>query len=172
MKQGTCIIVMGVSGSGKTVIGEKIATQLGAEFMDADDFHPEANIQKMSSGIPLTDEDRFPWLENVGQLVSEHLKAEKTVVVACSALKKIYRDMLRNEISGETKFLYLKSSFADIIDRLEKRKGHFMPPTLLRSQFDTLEEPTTQETDSFNIDGSQSIEDVVQSSITTLNKLI
>ena len=135
---------MGVSGVGKTTIGKRLARALGWTFRDADEFHPAANIAKMSAGIPLTDEDRWPWLEAIGQWLDQRRKHGGKAVVTCSALRRIYRDKL---LVGrpDVKLVYLKGSKALIADRLSRRSNHFMPPALLDSQFATLEEPTRDE---------------------------
>lgn len=131
-------MVMGVSGSGKTTIGKKMAFKLKIPFYDGDDFHPEANIEKMKSGQPLNDDDREPWLISINQFAKSKLE-ETSLIVACSALKAKYRTTLSIEIP--TVFVYLKGTAELIRSRMEKRKGHFMPSELLASQFKTLEEP-------------------------------
>ncbi|WP_223623839.1 gluconokinase [Microbacterium sp. EST19A] len=128
------IVVMGVSGVGKTTIGQELARRRGTAFIDADDLHNAANIAKMSAGIPLVDADRWPWLD----LVGEALLAEPGVVVACSALRRIYRDRLR-ATAPETLFVHLAAAPARVAAQAEAREGHFMPPALLRSQIATLE---------------------------------
>jgi gluconokinase len=135
------IIVTGVAGSGKTTIGRLLATSLGWEFHDADDLHPASNKDKMSRGIPLTDEDRWPWLRAVRDLVNQCLDNRKNAVIACSALKQEYRDLI---VSGskEVILVYLKGSEKLIARRLSLRKDHFFDKRLLQSQFDALEEPT------------------------------
>ena len=167
-----CIILMGVSGSGKTVIGKHVAEKMNAEFIDADDFHPSANIIKMSSGIPLTDADRIPWLNNLGKIASEHLEKEEMLIMACSALKKAYRDILREDINGETQFIYLKSSFEEIAGRLQNRVGHFMPKGLLESQFETLEEPLPTEKNTITINASSTVDEVTNSCVNAINNII
>jgi gluconokinase len=137
------VIVWGVAGVGKTTIGRLLAQELGWEFYDADDFHPAANIEKMKAGIPLTDEDRWPWLNALRQLIKDCLAANKNAVVACSALKRAYRDRLR--LSEEVQFVFLRASRARIAEHLQQRHGHFMPATLLGSQFTALEEPQPDE---------------------------
>ncbi|MDF0716177.1 gluconokinase [Muricauda sp. 334s03] len=134
------IVVMGVSGSGKTEIGKLLSEKLSRPFFDGDDFHPEANVKKMSSGRPLNDEDRKEWLIAINKLAVEH--RHKGAIIACSALKKNYRSLLRAGMGNCMAFVYLDGSFELIKSRLEKRKGHFMPMNLLQSQFDTLEPPS------------------------------
>lgn len=129
-------ILLGVSGSGKTSLGRSLANQLGWSFFDADDYHPSANIHKMSSGIPLTDADRQPWLERLNAL----LKAQNQAVLACSALKESYRQTMVNGLD-DVAWVYLKGSYNTIYQRLNAREGHFMTSSLLQSQFDALEEP-------------------------------
>jgi gluconokinase len=133
-------IVMGVSGVGKTTIGQGFARQLGVPFYDADDFHPEGNKAKMAAGNPLQDEDRWPWLD----ILAAHIKDWKKdgAVLACSALKESYRDRLQQHTT--VVYIYLKASFALIFKRIQARKNHFFNPDLLDSQFDTLEVPKMQ----------------------------
>ena len=136
------LIVMGVSGCGKSFIGDRLAQALGGVFADADNFHPPANIAKMSNGTPLNDADRSPWLEILRGQIELHQKTDNCYVLACSALKQLYRDRLRENDSPEALiFVYLKGSKALIRQRMKARE-HFMPPALLDSQFATLEEPT------------------------------
>ena len=136
----TVLIVMGVSGSGKTEIGKRLSKELSRPFFDGDDFHPEANVKKMSAGSPLNDEDRKGWLVALNKLAVEH--KDKGAIIACSALKKNYRSLLRAGMGNCMEFVYLDGSFELIKSRLEQRKGHFMPLNLLKSQFDTLEPPS------------------------------
>jgi gluconokinase len=137
------VIVFGVSGTGKTTIGKLLTQELGWPFYEADDFHSQANIEKMRSGNPLTDEDRWPWLENLRQLIKHSLEAGENAVLACSALKRAYRERLR--ASDEVKFVFLRGDYALIEKQLRQRRGHFMNPELLRSQFADLEEPKPDE---------------------------
>jgi gluconokinase len=138
------LIVMGVSGSGKTTVGEGLAKRLGWPYEDADKFHPASNVAKMSAGHPLTDEDRWPWLKAIAAEIDRICDADERVVIGCSALKRAYRDIL---VHGRTdiRLVYLDGTQALIADRLGRRKGHFMPPGLLTSQFSTLEPPTPDE---------------------------
>jgi gluconokinase len=133
------ILVMGVSGSGKTTIGQLLAESLNWEFSDADSFHSPANIEKMQHGIPLSDADRIPWLQSLQAAIKDWLQADKNVVLACSALKASYRQMLI--IDHRVQLVYLKGDFNLIQRRLKTRQNHFMGEKLLHSQFDTLEEP-------------------------------
>ena len=139
------IVVMGVSGAGKSTVGKLIAARLDCPFRDADSFHPAVNIAKMSRGEPLTDGDRWPWLQGIAAWIAEHRAAGTTCIVTCSALKRSYRDIVTNGQSADVRLVYLKGDF-DLIDaRLKARTGHFMPPGLLRSQFDALQEPGADE---------------------------
>jgi gluconokinase len=135
------VIMMGVSGSGKTTIGKAIAARMGYRFYDGDDFHPPSNIAKMAAGIALTDEDRALWLATLAALIRSDLQRGQSGVLACSALKEKYREVLRVD-SAQVKFVYLKGSYEVIRARLESRPAHYLKPALLRSQFDTLEEPS------------------------------
>jgi gluconokinase len=138
------VIIYGVSGAGKTTIGRLLARELGWHFVEADDFHPAANIEKMHSGRPLTDEDRWPWLDRLRkQIKKRSLAARENAVVACSALKRAYRERLR--VSREVKFVFLRGDYALIEEQLTQRRDHFMNSRLLRSQFADLEEPETDE---------------------------
>jgi carbohydrate kinase (thermoresistant glucokinase family) len=139
------IVVMGVSGAGKSTVGRIVAARLACPFRDADSFHPPANIEKMSRGEPLTDDDRWPWLHAIANWIAEHRKAGTTCVVTCSALKRVYRDIVTNKQSADVRLVYLKGDFDLIAARLTARKGHFMPPALLQSQFAALQEPSADE---------------------------
>jgi gluconokinase len=136
------IMVMGVSGSGKTTVGELLARRLGWEFADADEFHPAANVAKMHAGIPLTDADRASWLHATAAWIDEHVAAGKPGVVTCSALKRAYRDMLRRP---DIRFVYLDGDRELIARRIAHRHGHFFPASLLDSQFRDLEPPGPDE---------------------------
>lgn len=133
-------IVMGVSGCGKTTVGKLLAKRLGWDFYDADDFHPPENIAKMAAGIPLNDDDRAPWLSGLHGLISASLQAGKPGVLACSALKERYRQILLACNPG-VKFVYLKGNFELILARMKVRTGHYMKSAMLESQFAALEEP-------------------------------
>ena len=131
---------MGVSGSGKTVVGTHLAEKLKYEFLDADNFHPPANIEKMKHGIPLTDEDRYPWLRNLHGELGSRLSQGKSVILACSALKETYRTILGEGLT-QIRFVYLHVDKEVLAERLQKRAGHFFPKELLDSQLATLETP-------------------------------
>jgi gluconokinase len=131
---------MGVTGAGKTTVGASLARSLGWEFLDADDHHPPANVEKMRAGRPLTDADRWPWLARLNALVRERAKRRESVVLACSALKASYRDALLRGIPG-ARLVYLRGSEPIIAARLAERRDHYMNPALLASQLATLEEP-------------------------------
>ena len=137
------IVVFGVSGAGKTTVGKLLADELGWRFIEADDFHPAANIEKMRNGHPLNDEDRWPWLECLRNQIEQLLAAGKNAVMACSALKRAYRDRLR--AGDNIKFVFLRGDYALVEKQLRGRRGHFMNPELLRSQFDDLQEPKPDE---------------------------
>ena len=139
------IVLMGVSGAGKSTVGRIVAERLNCPFRDADSFHPKANIEKMASGHPLTDDDRWPWLHAIADWIGEHRAAGTLCVVTCSALKRAYRDIITNTQSKDVRLVYLKGDYGVIDARLLARKGHFMPPALLQSQFDALEQPAADE---------------------------
>lgn len=134
------VVLMGVSGSGKTAIGEILSEKLGWPLLDADQFHSAASIEKMSNGIPLDDADRWPWLERMNAALREREARAESVLLACSALKQVYRDRLANGLA-HLRWVYLKGGFELIRQRLEARKGHYMKAGLLESQFAALEEP-------------------------------
>jgi gluconokinase len=133
------IVVMGVTGAGKTTVGHLLAAELGWEFADGDDFHPVANVERMRRGVPLSDDDRQPWLEQLREEISRCDAERRNLVLACSALKKSYRAML--EVSPAVKFVYLKGEPGHIAERLSKRRGHFSDEKILAAQFADLEEP-------------------------------
>jgi gluconokinase len=133
------IVLMGVTGSGKTTIGRLLSQKLQWRYYDADDFHPPANVKKMKDGIPLNDEDRRPWLESLNKLIRDCLDRSENAVLGCSALKESYRELLL--VDERVRLVYLKGDYETIQRRLSKRHGHFMNPELLDSQFETLEEP-------------------------------
>lgn len=150
------IVVMGVSGSGKSTVGAALAQRLRVPFADADDFHPPASIAKMTAGVPLDDDDRHPWLETIGDWLAEHPAGG---VMSCSALKRTYRDQLRRHRT-DVEFLHLSGS-ADVVARRQaSRPGHFMPASLVASQFETLE-PLEPDEPGITIDVEQSVDSIV-----------
>jgi gluconokinase len=157
------IITMGVSGSGKTTVGRLLADRLGWRFYDADDFHPHANVNKMSAGVALTDEDRQPWLAQLRVLIENLVSARNDAVLACSALKEAYRRELAQGMV-EVHFVYLKGNFSRIAERLRERRGHFMPADLLAEQFVALDEPT----DALVIDIEEPVDTIVRQIIDQL----
>lgn len=132
------LVVMGVSGSGKTTLAVALSERLGWPWAEADDFHPPANVAKMSAGVPLTDEDRRPWLTVMRDWLTEQTRAGRSAIITCSALRDEYRELLRTA-EGRVRFVHLTASPELIGDRMSRRTGHFMPPSLLRSQLETLE---------------------------------
>ena len=136
------VIVMGVSGCGKSSVGERIAGALGCRFIEGDSLHPPANIEKMSAGIPLADEDRWPWLAIIGGVIAQSVARREMIVISCSALKAAYRTRLRESAGGRLAFVFLEGSREVLETRMRARTAHFMPASLLDSQFATLEPPT------------------------------
>lgn len=149
------VLVMGTTGSGKTTIGKLLAGRLNWEFLDGDDFHPPANIEKMRAGIPLTDADRAPWLQILGSLIIARLGASESAVLACSALKESYRKELL--VDSRVRLIYLRGSYELFSERVRGRTGHFAKQDLLASQFATLEEPA----DAIAVDATQSPDQIV-----------
>lgn len=145
---------MGPAGSGKTTIGELLASQLGWDFVDGDSFHPPANIQKMYRGVPLDDNDRVPWLNAIRKAMLQWHAQSRNIVLACSALKRAYRERL--QINSDVKFVYLKGTYDLLRERLSSRKGHYAGEQLLASQFADLEEPT----DALTVDVARSPEEI------------
>ncbi|WP_394937724.1 gluconokinase [Psychromicrobium sp. YIM B11713] len=156
MNEHPILVVMGVSGSGKTTVAALLAGQLGWDYLEGDQLHPPENVAKMSAGTPLTDEDRWPWLEKISEWITEHERTGQAGVVTCSALKRRYRDRLR---LPNVVFVYLAGTREEISARLSVRHGHFMPSSLLDSQFEALEPPEDDERAlSVKISGSPSQE--------------
>ena len=164
MDRPQALILMGVSGSGKTAVGELLAQKLGWPFFDGDDFHPKENVAKMAAGIPLDDDDRIPWLLNLHDLIADHLAERKPLLLACSALKQTYRDLLL-EGNPNTRLIHLKGDFELIMGRMQTRAGHYMKPEMLQSQFETLEEPT----DALTVDIGQDLDRITEEIITKLH---
>lgn len=155
------IIVMGVSGCGKSTVGRLLADRLDLPFKDADNFHSESSVEKMRTGIPLNDEDRKPWLENLNKNMNQWNR-DAGAVLACSALKKSYRNMLRDGFRhSEVAFIFLDGTKKLISERLQKRKDHYMPPGLLSSQFETLEEPENALTISISSNPKDIVEQII-----------
>jgi gluconokinase len=134
------LVLMGVAGCGKSTVGQALARELGWPYFDADDYHPAANVEKMRSGIPLTDADRWPWLDRLNALLREQQAQGRSTILGCSALKQVYRDRLAQGVV-DLRWVHLRGTFELIQSRLQARKGHYMPATLLQSQFATLEAP-------------------------------
>jgi len=155
------LVVMGVSGSGKTSVGQGIAARFAVPFVDGDDLHSVANVAKMHAGIALDDADRAPWLDAVGAVLGDGERYPKGVVVACSALKRAYRNRLR-AASGGCHFLYLALPPEIATQRVAGRQGHFMPTALVANQFATLESPTSDETDVTTVDADLSLARIVE----------
>lgn len=167
-KKSAAFIIMGVSSTGKSTVGEQLAKRINAKFIDGDDLHPKANVIKMSEGHALNDEDRAPWLERIRDAAFSIEKKNEAGVIVCSALKQVYRDKIR-EGNNNVIFLHLHADKAVITERMQNREGHFMPVSLLDSQFATLEMPSEEETKTHYIDVSVSIDDVIQSCVSTSN---
>ncbi len=158
------LIVMGVSGSGKTTVGKALAEELDWFFIEGDQFHSKANVDKMAKGIPLTDEDRAAWLDSLRTEIENYLSKGKAAVLACSALKHSYREKLR--VDKQVQFVFLNIPFDVAKERLAKRKGHFMPASLLESQFETLQQPEGD--DSINVDAQKTPDQIVKEVVAQL----
>lgn len=162
MKQGDSKIffIMGVSGCGKSTIGNLLADELKIPFYDGDDYHSETNVKKMASGQPLTDNDRVDWLLRLNELALSRLG--KGAIIGCSALKESYRHILEANLQENVKWIYLSGTFNDIMNRLSKRKGHFMPAALLKSQFEILEIPQNAIKVSINLPAQQLVKRILE----------
>lgn len=160
------ILLMGVSGAGKTTIGLALAEELSSTFLDADDFHGKENREKMASGQPLTDSDRMPWLAQIHSHLVEQLILGRSIILACSALKESYREILLGNLPAPSTVIWLDAGKDTLQQRIEQRPGHFMPASLLDSQCETLEAPQ----DAFRADTNQSIEHTLQSILNHLKK--
>ncbi|WP_430647354.1 gluconokinase [Agromyces sp. GXS1127] len=159
------VVVMGVSASGKSTVGERLADRLDVPFVDGDDLHPESNVAKMRAGTPLTDADRLPWLDRVGEVLAE--SARPGIVVACSALRRGYRERILLAAPG-TRFVHLDLSDRELAERAGDRSGHFMPAALLASQLSTLEPPEPDEP-AVVVDADAPIAEVVEASVAWLD---
>lgn len=164
------IVVMGVSGCGKTSVGEDLAAGLGLAFVEGDKLHPPQNVARMSQGIPLTDDDRWPWLDAIGRTIAASLAEGKSLVVSCSALRKAYRDRLRESAGGGLAFVFLKGSRDLLLARMAARENHFMPVSLLDSQLATLEDPSG-EPGVVTVDIDASVERIVADARKGLDRL-
>src|SRR5438105_4789850 len=142
---GQAIIVMGVAGSGKSTLGEALAQALTCPFVEGDDFHTPEAVARMRAGIPLTDNDRWPWLDRLGRAISDDLVRHQVAVATCSALRRAYRDRLREVIPARVSFVLMDANAEELLRRLTARKHHYMPASLLVSQLDTLERPQPDE---------------------------
>lgn len=162
------IVIMGVCGCGKSTVGAMIANEIGATFIDGDDLHPRANIEKMQSGNPLNDEDRKPWLERISDVFFSIARRNKSCVIACSALKKSYRDEIRK--SGDIIFIHLHGSKELIKQRMSKRSGHYMKDNMIDSQFSTLEFPNDEDK-VINIEITPPVGEIVEIALSKLEKL-
>jgi gluconokinase len=162
---------MGVSGSGKSAVASGVAQQLQAAFLDGDFLHPKSNIMKMASGHALNDDDRRPWLEALNGAIFAMQRTNQVSLVVCSALKKSYRDILRED-NKNLYFIYLKGDAAVIEERLRARRGHFFKPEMLKSQFDTLQEPDTQEVDAYAVDIRPALNEVIDNTCATIRQIM
>ena len=163
------MVVMGVSASGKSEIGTRLAAHLGMAYVEGDRFHPQSNIDKMSAGEPLTDDDRRPWLETLATMLADNRAAGVATVMSCSALRRVYRDILRGSADADVTFLHLSAPFDVLRERMEHRE-HFMPASLLRSQFDTLE-PLEDDERGTVLDVDAELESVVEAAAAVLREL-
>jgi gluconokinase len=164
MPEPRAIILMGVAGSGKTAVGSRVAKRLGWLFLDADDFHPPANVEKMKRGIAMDDNDRAPWLERMHSELRRQIREGHSVLLACSALKDSYREMLKDHLP-EVRFVFLDVDRSTLLERLQKRQAHFFPKELLDSQLATLESPR----DAFVVDANGPIEEVVTTIVAAIS---
>ena len=157
---------MGVSGSGKSTVGQLVADKLSMPFIDADDHHLPSSIEKMAQGIPLSDKDRMPWLTAINNLAIEHLDLSSGAVIACSALKKKYRTQLNQSIETNVNWIYLKGDYDLIFERMKTRSDHFMGASMLKSQFEILQEPK----DAITVDIAGSLSNVVGNTVAALSE--
>ena len=171
MAKGKSFILMGVSSTGKTSVGTAVADRLGIKLIDGDDLHPRANIIKMGQGQPLNDEDRAPWLERIRDAAFSLDQKSEVGIIVCSALKKKYRDLIR-EGNDSVNFLFLHGSFELVLQRMKQRKGHYMKAEMLKSQFETLEIPQADEPDVIQIDIDGTFDEVVERCVNALKPLL
>lgn len=164
---GQCVILMGVSGTGKSTVGEALARAIQAKFIDGDDLHPRQNISKMASGQALSDDDRLPWLGRISDVIFSIEQKNESGVLVCSALKKRYRDLLRTG-NNNVRFVWLKGDYDVVLNRMRQRKGHFMPEALLKSQFAALEAPGHDEPDIIQVDITPTVDLIVSRSLALL----
>lgn len=169
--QNYTFVLMGVSGSGKSAVANGVAQQLNAAFLDGDFLHPKTNILKMASGQALNDDDRKPWLVALNSAIFAMQRTNAVSLVVCSALKKSYRDILRED-NKNLYFIYLKGDAIVIEERLKARKGHFFKPEMLKSQFDTLQEPSAEETDVHAVDIRPSLEEVIANTCSAIRHVM
>ncbi|MGC7589401.1 gluconokinase [Bisgaard Taxon 46] len=165
-KKGKSFILMGVSSTGKTTVGTAVAQRLGIKLIDGDDLHPRANIIKMAQGNPLNDEDRAPWLERIRDAAFSLEQKSEVGIIVCSALKKKYRDMIRD--GNDVNFIFLHGPFELVLERMKQRKGHYMKVEMLKSQFDTLEVPQEDEKDVIPISIDGTFDEVVERCVVAL----
>jgi gluconokinase len=163
------VIVMGVSGSGKSTLGSALARALDCGFLEGDQFHSDAAVARMASGIPLTDEDRWPWLDRLGQAIGAKVAAEGIVVAACSALRRVYRERLRKAIGAPVSFVLMDADRDELMRRMTGRTGHYMPPSLLESQLNTLERPDPDE-GILALDSRQPVTSLCEQTLTWLQR--
>ncbi|MCJ8520798.1 gluconokinase [Pseudorhizobium tarimense] len=168
-KHPAAVIVMGVSGAGKSSIGERLAARLGCEFAEGDRLHPAANVEKMAKGIPLTDEDRWPWLDLIGKELAQCIEKGEDIVVSCSSLKRVYRDRMRKAAGGRLRFVFLKGTPELLEVRMGERTGHFMPLSLLQTQLATLESPEGEE-GVVTVDIDATLDEIVEAAYQGLKK--
>ena len=161
MSPRLAIVVMGVAGSGKSSLGAALAARLGTGFVDGDALHGVANVAKMRAGIPLDDADRGPWLDRVGEVLADAEAYPQGMIIACSALKRVYRDRIR-AVAGDCRFLYLDLSMEEAARRVGGRPGHFMPTSLVADQFAVLERPTADEADAITLDATRPLDQLVE----------
>ena len=169
--QNYSFVLMGVSGSGKSAVASGVAQQLNAAFLDGDFLHPKSNIMKMASGQALNDDDRRPWLEALNSAIFAMQRTNQVSLVVCSALKKSYRDILRQD-NKNLYFIYLKGDAVVIEERLKARRGHFFKPEMLKSQFETLQEPDAQETDTYAVDIRPALDVVIDNTCATIRQIM